>query len=77
MAKGNSKVDQRYNQKSEFSSSRAREWCLRAWMFKKAKIQSDRSLDKLKLRILVRGDLQNKELVRDTWSPTDSMWSLK
>ena len=26
----------------------------------KAKIQSDESLDKLKLRILVRGDLQNK-----------------
>ena len=27
----------------------------------KAKIQSDGSLDKLKLRIVVRGDLQNKE----------------
>ena len=26
----------------------------------KAKIQSDGSLDKLKLRIMVRGDLQNK-----------------
>ena len=26
----------------------------------KAKIQSDGSLDKLKLRIVVRGDLQNK-----------------
>ena len=35
----------------------------------KAKIQSDGSLDKLKLRILVRGDLKNKELVGDTWSP--------
>ena len=33
----------------------------------KAKIQSDGSLDKLKLRIVVRGDLQNKEMVGDTW----------
>ena len=29
----------------------------------KAKIKSDGSLDKLKLRIVVRGDLQNKEMV--------------
>ena len=33
----------------------------------KANIQSDGSLDKLKLRILVRGDFQNKEMVGDTW----------
>ena len=39
----------------------------------KAKIQSDGSLDKLKLGIVVRGDLKNKELVGDTWSPTASM----
>ena len=31
----------------------------------KAKIQSDGSLDKLKLIIVVRGDLQNKEMVGD------------
>ena len=43
----------------------------------KAKIQSDGSLDKLKLRIVVRGDLQNKELVGGTWSPTDSMRTIK
>ena len=43
----------------------------------KAKIQSDGSLDKLKLRIVVRGDLQNKEMVGDTWSPTSSMSTLK
>ena len=43
----------------------------------KANIQSDRSLDKLKLRIVVRGDLQNKEIVGDTWSPTASMRTLK
>ena len=42
----------------------------------KAKIQSDVSLDKLKLRIVVRGDLQNKEMVGDTWSPTAPMRNL-
>ena len=43
----------------------------------KTKIQSDGSLDKLKLRIVVRGDLKNKEMVGDTWSPTASMRTLK
>ena len=43
----------------------------------KAKIQSDGSLDKLKLRIVVRRDLQNKEMIGDTWSPTASMITLK
>ena len=43
----------------------------------KANIQSDGSLDKLKLRILVRGDLQNKEMVGDTWLPTSSMRTLE
>ena len=43
----------------------------------KEKIQSDGILDKLKLRIEVRGDLQNKELVGDTWPPTASMSNLK
>ena len=33
----------------------------------KTNIQSDGSLDKLKLRIVVRGDLYNKEIVGDTW----------
>ena len=37
----------------------------------------DGSLDKLKLGIVVRGYLQNKELVGDTWSPTASMRTLK
>ena len=41
------------------------------------KIQSDGSLDKLKLRIVVRGDLQNKDLVGYTCSPTSSMRTLK
>ena len=39
----------------------------------KAKTQFDVSLDKLKLRIMVRGYMQNKELVGDTWSPTASI----
>ena len=43
----------------------------------KEKIQSDGSLDKLKLRIVVRGDLQNKEMVGDTWSTTASMRNLE
>ena len=32
---------------------------------------------KLKLRIVVRGDLQNKETVGDTWSPTTSVGTLQ
>ena len=43
----------------------------------KSTIQSYGSLDKLKLRIVVRGDLQNKEMIGDTWSPTASMRTLK
>ena len=43
----------------------------------KTKNQSDGSLDKLKLRIVVRGDLQNKEMVGDTWSPTAPTRTLK
>ena len=43
----------------------------------KAKIQSDGSLEKLKLRIVVIWDLQNKEMVGDTRSPTASMRTLK
>ena len=43
----------------------------------KSKIQSDGSVDKLKLKIVVRGDLNNKELVGDTWSPSASMITLK
>ena len=43
----------------------------------KANIQSDESLDKLKLRIVVRGDAQNKQFLGYTWSPTASMGTLK
>ena len=43
----------------------------------KAKIQSYGIIYKLNLRILVRGDMQNKKLVGDTWSPTSYMRTLK
>ena len=43
----------------------------------KAKIQSYGILDKLKFIIVVRGGLQNKEMVGDTWSPTASMSNFK
>ena len=43
----------------------------------KYNIKYDGSLNKLKLRIVVRGDLQNKELVGDTWPPTASIRTLK
>ena len=48
--------------------------CMDVYM---AKIQSDGSLDKLKLRIVVTGDMQDKEMVGDTWSPTASIRTLK
>ena len=40
-------------------------------------IQSNGVIDKLKLRIVVRGYLKNKELVGDNWSPTRYMSNLK
>ena len=43
----------------------------------KAKTQSDGSLDKLKLRILFRRYLKNKEVVGDTLPPKASMRNLK
>ena len=44
--------------------------------FYKENIQSYGSLDKLKLRILVRGDFQNKDIIGYTWYPTSSMSTL-
>ena len=43
----------------------------------KVKTESDGSLDKLKFIIVFRGDMHNKELVGDNWSPTASMRNLK
>ena len=33
----------------------------------KAKIQSEGSIERLKSRIVVRGDLHDKDLIGDTW----------
>jgi hypothetical protein len=43
----------------------------------KVKVKSDGSLDKLKMRLVVRGDLQDKNITEDKWSPTASFHSLK
>ena len=43
----------------------------------KSKVQSYGSLDKLNFRIVVRGDLNDKEPVWYTWSPTAFMRALK
>ena len=43
----------------------------------KVKIQSDGSIGKLKLRIVVRGDLYNKEMIGDNWDPKETMRTLK
>jgi transposase InsO family protein len=43
----------------------------------KVKVKSDGALDKLKCRLVVRGDLQDKNITEDKWSPTASFRSLK
>ena len=43
----------------------------------RVKLGSDGRLDKLKVRIVVRGDLQNKTLTEDKWSPTASFRAMK
>ena len=46
-------------------------------MFIRQQIKSDVSIEKLKLRIVVRRYLQNKELVGENWSRTATMSTLK
>jgi hypothetical protein len=43
----------------------------------KVKVKSNGSLDKLKAWLVVRGDLQDKNITEDKWSPTASFRSLK
>ena len=43
----------------------------------KSIVQPDRSHNKLKLIIVVRGDLQNNDLIGDTTLPTDYMRTFK
>ena len=64
-----------FSEVTKLSENIKKPW-LKATLYK-AKIQSDGSLDKLKLRVVVRGDLHNKEMVRGTWSPTVSMRTFK
>ena len=65
MAKYNSKVDQKLinNQTFLIEDTKKGEPVTQCIDTYKEKIQSDGSIDKLKLRMMVRGDLQNKELV--------------
>jgi hypothetical protein len=50
---------------------------LQPWEIFKVKIKSDGTLEKLKTRLVVRGDLQSKTISEDTWSPTASFRVLK
>ena len=43
----------------------------------KANIKSDGRIESLKLRTVVRGDFQNKEMIVDTWYPAALMKILK
>ena len=43
----------------------------------KAKIQSNGSLEKLKCKILIRRDFQNKDMIGYTWSSTELMKNMK
>jgi hypothetical protein len=43
----------------------------------KVKIKSDGSLENFKTRLVVRGDLQSKQILEDKWSPTASFQALK
>jgi len=38
----------------------------------KVKVKSDGSLDKLKTQLVVRGDLRDKNITENKWSPTAS-----
>ena len=43
----------------------------------KAKIKSGGSIEKLNSRIVVRGDLRNKDTIGDTWYPVASTRTMK
>ena len=79
MDKGNSERDKESNQQSDFPNWGS-EW---RWTCNSMHgyVQGEDSIWwkswQVKLIILVRGDLKNKELFGDTWSPTASMRTLK
>ena len=43
----------------------------------KEKTQSYGILDKLKMRIVIRGDFQKKEMIEDAWAPRELLRTLK
>ncbi len=51
--------------------------CIPVLDLNRVKINSDGTLDKLKARIFVQGDLQSADLLEDKWSPTASFCALK
>jgi hypothetical protein len=53
------------------------EFCVPTMETNRVKLKSDGTLEKLKCRIVVRGDLQNKQSNEDKWSPTASFRALK
>ncbi len=53
------------------------DYCVPTTETHRIKLGSDGTLDKMKSRIVVRGDLQNKEISEDKWSPTASMRAMK
>ncbi len=52
-------------------------YCVPTMETYRIKLRSDGTLDKLKTRIVVRGDLQNKEISEDKWSPMAFMRAMK
>ncbi len=53
------------------------DYCVPTMETHRIKLGSDGTLDKLKSRIVVRGDLQRKEISEDKWSPTASIRAMK
>ena len=79
MVKINFDIDQRFNRKSDLSNGWSRQGrssdIIHTDVYK-TNIKYDGILDKLKLIIVVRGDLQNKEMIGYTWDPTSSISTL-
>ena len=81
LVKSNFERDQKFNKNPAFlkDNIEKEDPVTRCMDVYKANIQSDGSLENLKLRIvvIVEVDLQNKETIGENWSPTESMRTLK